>query len=63
MEVCAFTADGAGFRPSWWAGGGGVTKAGWLGMQPLALRSLREARAAAVWSLSRLGKAAIFLIV
>lgn len=42
VEVCAFTADGAGFRPSWWAGML-VTKAGWLGMQLLALRSLREA--------------------
>lgn len=42
-------------------GGWGVGYKGRLaGLQPLALRSLREARAgaAAVWSLSRLGKAA-----
>lgn len=42
--------------------GGLVTKAVWLGMQPLALRSLREVRAAAVQSLSGLG-AYPFLIV
>lgn len=39
VEVYAFTVDGAGFRPSWWAGVL-VTKAGWLGMQLLALRSM-----------------------
>lgn len=42
VEVCAFSGGGAGFRSSWWVGVL-VTKALWLGMQLLALRSLREA--------------------
>lgn len=47
MEVCAFAADGAGFRPSWRAGGWLQRQAGWI-----AAAGSEEPKGGTSWSCS-----------